>query len=520
MKRNYNRYLLKYNLFSLEVIVPLVFVLIGLLGVFNHVLWRDEMQGWLVASKSNSIVSLWKNNAPSGHPILWSLLIYWVKNITSSPLSMQLMHWFLGSIAIIIFWIFNPMSKLHKVLFTFGYFPFWEYFFISRHYVLAELFLFIFCVIYPYRKRSYIPLSLVIGLQTNTHAFSWAIAFACFICLIADWIVNHESRRHYMSKSYWRYDLLFSFLLLISLSAFSAYSLLQVSGSVDLSPSFIDLRHFFRVFGRIFGGYLLVIPDSSRWLDLLIAFSFSLLFLSVTIFLLRRSLQALVFFVSGFLFLFLFNYFIYLGVGSRHYGYYFLIFIASLWISKLPSGKVTFTNIAFNKHLYNPLFAPKFFSFFLTFCLSVHSIAGIHRVLYDFYIPYSAGKQVSLYITENNLSNLPIFGTRDVELSTVSGYLNKNIYYPEIEGWGSFTQWQNRKSIPREDTLFYLSKFITNNQEIDKFLMILSKGSDISLANYSNTFIVEDFVIKFESSFNRSWTKPERYIIYTAERIK
>ena len=62
-----------------EIFLPITFVLIGLFAAFNHSLWRDEMQGWLVAWQSDNLIDLWKNNAPSGHPILWSLLIYFFK---------------------------------------------------------------------------------------------------------------------------------------------------------------------------------------------------------------------------------------------------------------------------------------------------------------------------------------------------------------------------------------------------------------------------------------------------------
>ena len=131
-----------------EIFLPTLFIIIGLFGAFNHALWRDEMQGWLVAWQSDNLIDLWKNNAPSGHPVLWSLLIYFSKNITGTPISMQLMHWFLGSSAIVIFWRFSPFNLITKALFTFGYFPFWEYFFVCRHYVIAELIIFIFCSIY------------------------------------------------------------------------------------------------------------------------------------------------------------------------------------------------------------------------------------------------------------------------------------------------------------------------------------------------------------------------------------
>ena len=64
---------------QIEIIIPLIFILIGLFGALNHSLWRDEMQGWLVAWHSNTWIDLWRNNAPSGHPVLWSALIYSIK---------------------------------------------------------------------------------------------------------------------------------------------------------------------------------------------------------------------------------------------------------------------------------------------------------------------------------------------------------------------------------------------------------------------------------------------------------
>ena len=114
----------------LEILFPLVFVLIGLYAAFHHSLWRDEMQGWVVAWRSESWIDLWKNNIPSGHPVLWSALVYLVKDITGTPLSMQLLHWLLGSSAIFCFWRWNPFPLWQKALFTFGYYPFWEYYFV------------------------------------------------------------------------------------------------------------------------------------------------------------------------------------------------------------------------------------------------------------------------------------------------------------------------------------------------------------------------------------------------------
>ncbi len=43
-----------------EILLPTFFIIIGLFGAFNHALWRDEMQGWLVAFQRDSLIDLWK----------------------------------------------------------------------------------------------------------------------------------------------------------------------------------------------------------------------------------------------------------------------------------------------------------------------------------------------------------------------------------------------------------------------------------------------------------------------------
>ena len=103
MSLNPPLYIKRNFLVSYEFVSVTLFITIGLVAAFNHSLWRDEMQGWLVAWRSDTWVSLWQNNYPSGHPILWSALIYLVKDLTSSPLSMQLLHWALGGASLYCF---------------------------------------------------------------------------------------------------------------------------------------------------------------------------------------------------------------------------------------------------------------------------------------------------------------------------------------------------------------------------------------------------------------------------------
>ena len=498
-----------------EIFLPILFIIIGLFGAFNHSLWRDEMQGWLVAWQSDNLIDLWKNNAPSGHPILWSLIIYFSKNITGTPISMQLMHWLLGSLAIIIFWRFSPFNLLSKALFTFGYYPFWEYYFVCRHYVIAEIIIFFFCAIYQFKKKSYIPFALCIGLLANTQALSWSLAFAIGVTLLFDWFLNPNQRKNYKRNKNWIFDFITSITISFALLCFGAFSLLQVKDSVKLLSSFIDIRHFLRVIGQIFGGYVLIVPNSSRLIDLGICALISFVLLYSTIYFIRSYSQALVFFLSGIIFLALFNYFLYFGDGLRYYGYYFLVIISSVWLYK--SNKecdLTYSNQV-NFYSKGKVF---YFPRILTFCLVIHMAVGVHMSFRDFLLPYSSGKETAKYIQTKGWQDFPIFASRDSEVATVAGYLDRDFYYPEIQDFGSYVQWSNRIDVNRNKILDEVNAFLNKYPDAEKILLILSKRSSVKNLETGDTISFDKFTLKADKKFENSFHSSEVFHIYWVER--
>ena len=497
-----------------EILLPIIFITIGLFAAFNHALWRDEMQGWLVAWESNNLIDLWINNAPSGHPILWSLLIYFSKNITGTPLSMQLLHWFLGSLAIIIFWKYSPFNFTIKSLFTFGYFPFWEYYFICRHYVISELILFVFCAIYHVRRVTYIPFAICIGLLANTQAMAWSLSFAIGVSLCSEWFFDPHQRESYLKNKYWIIDLSSSLFISLSLLLFGAFSLLQVKDSIKSFTSIFDLRLFLRVLGQLFGGYVLVIPDSSRILDLVVCGLLTLIFLISTIKFIKVYRPALLFFCSGVIFLFVFNYFLYLGIGSRHYGYYFLLIISSMWLLLSQEKQ-------FSPQSKSGLFSKVglfYFPKILTFCLSIHMAVGIHMAANDFLLPYSGGRETANYIKSKGWQDFPIFGTRDVEVATVAGYLDREFYLPELQGYGSYAKWANRISLDRANTLDQVHAYLEKFPDIDKLLLVLSNGSALKDLEPGKSINYEKFKLIADNKFENSFQDSEMFYLYWVER--
>ena len=160
------------------------------------------------------------------------------------------------------------------------------------------------------------------------------------------------------------------------------------------------------------------------------------------------------------------------------------------------------------------------FSLFLSFILAIHFFAGIHRVSLDIVYPYSASKEVAAFIRNSEYADWPLFGSRDVELASVSGYLGKSIYYPEINRLGTFTEWINRNSsLSREKSLDYIQEYMDSHPNINSLLVILSNSSNLKHDfGRGDLKISDDISIEFVKSFLRSYNKPERYYIYKVGR--
>ena len=113
-----------------------------------------------------------------------------------------------------------------------------------------------------------------------------------------------------------------------------------------------------------------------------------------------------------------------------------------------------------------------------------------------------------------------MFGSRDVELASVSGYLGKSIYYPEINRLGTFTEWVDRdSSLSRENSLEYIQEYMDSHQNVDSLLVILSNSSNLKHDfGQGDLELSDDILIEFVKSFLRSYNKPERYYIYKVTR--
>jgi hypothetical protein len=87
-----------------------------LVNIFHHVMWRDELQVWMIARQSHSIAELISLKRYEGHPDAWFLLVYLITKVTANPLWMQLVHVLVSSATAFVIARYSPFTRAQKIL--------------------------------------------------------------------------------------------------------------------------------------------------------------------------------------------------------------------------------------------------------------------------------------------------------------------------------------------------------------------------------------------------------------------
>nr|WP_198648306.1 hypothetical protein [Cyanothece sp. BG0011] len=208
----------KNNSFEIGLIV--IFAIITLVGILNHAMWRDELNGWLIARDSYSFIDFFENIKYEGHPLIWYIFLWILNQLTANPIAMQLLHWLIAVATIALFIVFSPFTKTQKALFSFGYLPIYEYSLISRNYGIGVLSIFLFCACFNTRHKSYIPLGFILAMMANTNAYCLLISLGLGLTLTIEYLFSHYFQYETKASNYNFVVASLLFLLGIFLSVF------------------------------------------------------------------------------------------------------------------------------------------------------------------------------------------------------------------------------------------------------------------------------------------------------------
>jgi hypothetical protein len=425
-------------------------VVINVIRTLRHAMWRDELQIFMLALYSSSPWSLLLKLKHEPHPGLWHMLVWVITRVTSDPMWMQVMHIGLAiGVWIIIYW-WSPFSRLEKILLLLSYFLFWEYFVISRSYVLIALIAFAFIVLRERRPRPEFILWLLLGLLANVHLFGaiWSMVLAAMLAMegvrrrsvpiagatvylillvfaiatmvpAADYVSGPWAQDVRFSVSRFNADLTTPFGAFVPLRADSirqavAFIAHPESASIPIfwnsNPAYDFIQWSFahdRTLRLALMALIFASPIAACWLiarEPLLVLEFALVYLGIVLFE---------------------NIWDYPG-DARHNGVVFLALIASAWTARLRHSPAIWS------------------SWMLRALLIVNACGGVLTLASELK-PFSEGYNAAAWIKQNDLADTFLIGSRDAQTSTVAGYLGRPIYYLECECQGSFVVWSDKR---------------------------------------------------------------------------
>ena len=163
----------------------IVFIIVSLYGVINHIPFFDENNAWNIASylKPSEIFEITRYE---GHLFIWYFLIKpFAQYDIGYPIAMKLINWAFCLGAVILLWFKAPFNSIIKIFITFSL-PIYVFYMHARCYSIGIFFLFLLCVFYKNRlKRPYLYAFLLI-LIANTSVMAAVLAFAFGVCWLYD----------------------------------------------------------------------------------------------------------------------------------------------------------------------------------------------------------------------------------------------------------------------------------------------------------------------------------------------
>ena len=189
----------------------------------------------------------------------------------------------------------------------------------------------------------------------------------------------------------------------------------------------------------------------------------------------------------------------------RHSGHLYILLIACFWIHlyELQQNRP-------NLHRYHIInLIHSYQNVFLTIILCVQLYAGIKMYTLDLFEPFSNSQNAAQFIKNNGLEKSTIIGSDYKVVSPISAWINRKIYYPETQEFGTFTVWTSKsissdRDITDRDILRQAEKLSINYS--DSLLLIL----DHKLSQTSTSLDID-----FLASYKDSIVTQEKYFIYS-----
>lgn len=435
----------------LQLGLPIVFLILSVPRVLGHAMWRDEWQAWLLARDSATLADLYYNTRFENYPLLWHTLLWILNRLGCDYVSMQLLHVTIATAAVYVVVRFAPFTAVEKLVFSFGYFPFFEYNVISRCYGLGMLLMLVAAAVLTGKKARPVAYGVTLALLAQTSCYGLMAALTLGIAgavYYADRV--RTSNLTIIGKSHWNLNWA-RFGIGVGIGVLGGVlALLQIRPHPevigDMSGDMSSVARADRVFIGIVSGFCPIPPYKSNfWNGTYVTEKLGALgpgvLLSITAalailpFFLFRRRASLVLLVMNLLVSITMSY---LYPGSiRHQGYFYLGLVVAYWIESrsfaVPMIAVGHAPLSANPNRTRILLQ---YAFWLL--IGAHMTAGVMAAVLGSGKPLTSARELAQVIQEGYPREMPILVDIDAMGMPIGGYLNRPIYYLGREEFGSF----------------------------------------------------------------------------------
>ena len=416
-------------------VVTILFALVCGFTTSLHEMWRDELQAWLIARDSTTIVELLRKIHYEGHPSLWYLLLYAVTRVTHRAEAMQALHVAIASGCVYVVARYAPFARWLRVLFCFGYFLVYEYGVIARNYSLGLLFLFAAVAAFPVRRTRPVLIGMLLALAAQTNAFALLIAAVFAGTLLVEAMFSSDPRTRSGAAAT-------TFILVLAGAVVGVMSSLPPPDSGFAKPVVLalDRLHVERVLGTFAQGLLPIAGGRAVWGELWLETGshhkgplLAIVMLAGLIPYFRRRWVAGVFFAAATSILLLLFY-LKLDGSLRHHGHFFIILAMAVWMGEIVARE------ARARQLPNAPAAGSTRTFVAVAgaLLALHVVVASVSIRQDTTLVFSAARDTAALLVEKGLDRLPMVGDDDFSIPPVLGYMQqRTVYYRRGSRFGS-----------------------------------------------------------------------------------
>ena len=418
------------RIFDLLLVIP--FILLFLIQLWHHQLWRDEMNAWALTAASKTIPQLLGYVRYEAHGSVWYGLLWIVTRFTASPIALKCVEGVIGILIYVVLSLWAPFSRLEKILLYLSYFISFEYTVFSRMYGLCLLLVLTYVHFRVTHAERILFNTALLCVLANTDMMGVILSFALLVEYGIDAIRKRCSNAAALRRLIAPASL---YLLAVALAAWMLKPARHISWRTThhMFEHAKELHHCVQaILSYIVVPWLPITDDFPQhfwnpWLWNLRQHPFIIaalpLVLSAILILFLPNLRLfLIYFVTALCGI-LFGHLIYMG-STRHYGITFVAFLAAYWMLRYGRPRVPLLGVCL---------------------LGVSAVGGIQAAIGQWERPFSNAGAAARWLRAHHLDKAALVGTPDTSAAGVAEQLERPMYFLDCSCSDNFLLFADRR---------------------------------------------------------------------------